>query len=50
MKCRAQRIWNERYCCRKKTALVINVLFCWQGWDHCRRCIEDDEGQRELVL
>lgn len=33
-------------------ALVINLLFIWQGWkfDHCQRCIEDDEGQRELVL
>ena len=31
-------------------AWIINVLFIWQGWDHCQRCIEDDEGQRELVL
>lgn len=33
-------------------AWAINVLFVWQGWrfDHCQRCIEDDEGGRELVL
>ncbi len=33
-------------------ALVINLLFIWQGgkMDHCQRCIEDDEGGRELVL
>ncbi len=31
-------------------AWFINVLFCWQGWNHCINCIEDDEGQRELIL
>lgn len=35
---------------RLALAVAINVLFIWQGWDHCQRCIEDDEGGRELVL
>ena len=31
-------------------AWLLNVLFIWQGWNHCIRCIEDDEGVNDLVL
>jgi hypothetical protein len=31
-------------------AIVVNIIFIWQGWDHCRRSIEDDEGANDLVL
>ena len=31
-------------------ALIVNLIFCWQGWNHCRNCIEDDEGANELIV
>jgi len=31
-------------------AFIINVVFWWQGWGHCRNCIEDDEGPGDLMF
>lgn len=30
-------------------AWAVNVLFLWEGWDHCIKSIEDDEGVSDLL-
>lgn len=39
-----QRFWSP-------AALLVNVIFFpFDGWDHCRKSIEHDEGKRKPAL